>query len=184
MKPDKKQPDNQSHKIVWEGKYLRVRVSGTWEYAERPNAPAGVVIVAVTPEGNLLLTEQFRVPMGRNTIELPAGLSGDDDYAGEHYVETAKRELREETGYEAASWEELTQGPPSAGLSNEVVVFYLAKNLRKVSAGGGEGSEKIHVHHVPLKEARGWLTRKENEGATVDPKVYVGLYFLWQENGA
>src|SRR5687768_2614072 len=184
MKPEKKQPGNQSHKVVWEGKYLRVRVAGTWEYAERPNSPAGVVIVAVTPEGDLLLTEQFRVPMGRNTIELPAGLSGDDDYAGEHYVETAKRELREETGYEAGDWEELTQAPPSAGLSNEVVVFYLPKNLRKVSEGGGKGSEKIPVHYVPLKEALAWLKRKESEGATVDPKVYVGLYFLSQESGA
>jgi len=172
--------DQRDHKIVWEGKYLRVRVAGTWEYAERPNAPAGVAIVAVTPEGNLLLTEQFRVPMGRNVIELPAGLSGDEDYAGEHFAETARRELREETGYEAADWEELTQGPPSAGFSNEIVVFYLARNLRQTSAGGGAGSEKIHVHHVPLQQARAWLKQKEAEGATVDPKVFVGLFFLSQ----
>ena len=172
------QQDQPNPRIVWEGKYLRVRVSGTWEYAERPNAPAGVVIVAVTPERDLLLTEQFRVPMGRNTIELPAGLSGDDQYAGEHYLETARRELLEETGYEATDWQELTQGPPSAGLSNEIVVFYLAKNLRKVGTGGGEGSEKIHVHHVPLDHARAWLKQKESEGVSVDPKVYVGLYFL------
>ncbi|HET6407922.1 MAG TPA: NUDIX hydrolase [Chthoniobacteraceae bacterium] len=175
------QHNQKNDQIVWEGKYLRVRVSGTWEYAERPNSPAGVVIVAVTPEGDLLLTEQFRIPLGQNTIELPAGLSGDDDYAGEHYLETAKRELLEETGYEAAHWEELTQGPPSAGLSNEVVVFYLGKNLRKVSAGGGEGSEKIHVHHVPLTKARAWLKQRAAEGATIDPKVYVGLYFLSQD---
>lgn len=168
----------QDHKIVWEGKYLRVRVCGTWEYAERPNAPAGVVIVALTPDGDLLLTEQFRVPMGKNTIELPAGLSGDDVYAGETFLETAKRELLEETGYEAADWEELTKGPPSAGLSNEVAVFYLAKELRKVSAGGGEGFEKIHVHQVPLKDARTWLKAREQEGTAIDPKVYVGLFFL------
>lgn len=168
----------QNHKIVWEGKYLRVRVCGTWEYAERPNAPAGVVVVAVTPDQHLLLTEQFRVPMGRNVIELPAGLSGDDEYAGEAFLETARRELLEETGYEASIWEELTGGPPSAGLSNEVVVFFLGKDLRKVSSGGGQGSEKIQVHHVPLKEARSWLKAREQEGAAVDPKVYVGLYFL------
>ena len=168
----------QEHKIVWQGKYLRVRVHGTWEYAERPNTPAGVAIVAVTPEDELLLTEQFRVPMGRNTIELPAGLSGDDDYAGEHYAETAKRELREETGYEATDWQELTQGPVSAGLSNEVVAFYLGRNLRKVGAGGGEGSEKIHVHKVPVKEVPAWLKQKEREGIAVDPKIFVGLFFL------
>src|SRR5688572_22580058 len=72
-----------THQIVWEGKYLRVKVCGTWEYAERPNSPAGIVVIAVTPEGNLLLTEQYRVPMGKNVIELPAGLSGDESYGGE-----------------------------------------------------------------------------------------------------
>ena len=168
----------QEHKIVWQGKYLRVRVAGSWEYAERPNTPAGVAIVAVTPEGELLLTEQFRVPMGRNTIELPAGLSGDDDYAGEHYAETAKRELLEETGYEAEEWQELTQGPVSAGLSNEVVAFYLGRTLRKVGAGGGHGAEKIHVHKVPVKKVPAWLKEKEREGIAVDPKIFVGLYFL------
>lgn len=172
------QPNTSTHKIVWKGKYLRVRVSGSWEYAERPNAPAGVVIVALTPENELLLTEQFRVPMGRNVIELPAGLSGDDDYAGEHFVETAKRELREETGYEAGEWHELAKGPISAGLSNEIVVFYLGKTLRKISSGGGEGSEKIIVHHVPLARVRSWLKQKEDHGIAIDPKVYVGLYFL------
>ena len=168
----------ENHKIVWEGKYLRVRVSGSWEYAERPNAPAGVVIVALTPENELLLTEQFRVPMGKNVIELPAGLSGDDDYAGEHFIETAKRELREETGYEAGEWHELVKGPISAGLSNEIVIFYLGKNLRQIGAGGGHGSEKIHVHRVPFARVRTWLKQKEDHGIAIDPKVYVGLYFL------
>jgi ADP-ribose pyrophosphatase len=167
-----------NHKIVWEGKFLRVRVSGSWEYAERPNAPAGVVIVALTPENELLLTEQFRIPMARNVIELPAGLSGDEDYAGEHFVETAKRELLEETGYEAGEWHELVRGPISAGLSNEIVVFYLGKNLLRVGPGGGEGSEKIQVHRVPLARIRAWLKQREDQGVSVDPKVYVGLYFL------
>jgi ADP-ribose pyrophosphatase len=168
----------QEHKIVWEGKYLRIRVHGTWEYAERPNTPAGVAIIALTPEGELLLTEQFRVPVGRNTIELPAGLSGDDDYKGEHYAETAKRELLEETGYEADEWTELTQGPVSAGLSNEVVVFYRGEKLRKVGEGGGEGSEKIQVHKVLLREVPAWLRAKGREGIAIDPKIFVGLYFL------
>jgi ADP-ribose pyrophosphatase len=172
------QQDQRGHRIAWEGKYLCVRVEGAWEYVERPNAPAGVVIVALTPEGELLLTEQFRVPTGKNVIELPAGLSGDDDYAGEHFIETAKRELREETGYEADEWHELAKGPISAGLSNEIVVFYLGKNLRQIGVGGGEGSEKIHVHRVPLKKVRGWLQQKQEEGCWVDPKIYAGMYFI------
>ncbi len=167
----------QERRIVWEGKYLRIRICGRWEYAERPNSPAGIVIAAVTPEGELLLTEQYRVPVGKNTIELPAGLAGDEHYSGEEYVEAAKRELREETGYEAEEWEELTGGPPSAGLSNEMVVFFRARDLRKVGEGGGDGHESIRVHHVPLKNVTGWLKEKEKEGLLIDPKVFVGLYF-------
>src|SRR5688572_29314562 len=113
----------EAHKTGWEGKYLRIKVCGNWEYAERPNSPAGIVIVAVTSAGKLLLTEQYRVPLQKSVIELPAGLAGDEEYGGEEYVEAAKRELREETGYEAAEWEELAGGPPSAGFSNEIVVF-------------------------------------------------------------
>jgi ADP-ribose pyrophosphatase len=172
----------EERKIVWEGKYLRVRVCGRWEYAERPNSPAGIVIIAVTPEGKLLLTEQYRIPMQRNVIELPAGLSGDDEFHGEAHIEAAKRELLEETGYEASEWEELPGGPPSAGLSNEVVIFFRGRNLRKVGAGGGAGAESIRVHEVPLKEAPEWLKERMRQGISVDPKVYAGLYFLlhWQ----
>lgn len=166
------------HRTVWEGKYLRIKVCGRWEYAERPNSPAGIVIIAVTPEGNLLLTEQYRVPVGKNTIELPAGLAGDENYKGEQFISAAKRELREETGYEAADWEELAGGPPSAGLSNEMVVFFRAHHLRKVGEGGGEGAEDIRVHHVPLNGVRAWLKEKERSGLLIDPKIFAGLYFL------
>ncbi|HTG45528.1 MAG TPA: NUDIX hydrolase [Verrucomicrobiae bacterium] len=170
--------DQTEHKIAWQGKYLRIRVCGTWEYAERPNSPAGIVILAVTPEGKLLLTEQFRVPMQKCVIELPAGLAGDDQYDGEEFEEAAKRELREETGYEAAHWEKLIGGPTSPGLSNEMVVFFRGKDLRRVSEGGGEGGEKIVVHEVPVPEVAEWLHQKENEGLLIDPRIYAGLYFL------
>lgn len=170
------------HRTVWEGKYLRVKVCGTWEYAERPNSPAGIVIIAVTPEGKLLLTEQYRVPMGKRVIELPAGLSGDDEYRGEEYVEAARRELLEETGYEAERWVQLAGGPPSAGLSNEQVVFFRGSNLRKTGTGGGHGAERIVVYEVSLNEVERWLIKREKEGVSVDPKIYAGLYFLLRDN--
>ncbi len=172
---------NKEHKIVWEGKYLRVRVCGTWEYAERPNSPAGIVIIAVTPENKLLLTEQYRVPLQKNVIELPAGLAGDEHYGGEEFVEAARRELREETGYEAAEWEQLAGGPTSAGLSNEIVVFFRGRNLRKVCTGGGTADEKIKIHEIPISDAPKWLRNKEKEGISVDPRIYAGLFFLAQE---
>jgi ADP-ribose pyrophosphatase len=170
---------NEEHKTVWEGKFLRVKVSGHWEYAERPNSPAGVILVAVTPENEILLTEQFRIPLQKRVLELPAGLAGDGNYSGEPLLEAAKRELREETGYEASSWEELTGGPPSAGLSNEWVVFFRARDLCCVGPGGGEGEhEKIQIHKVPLATVHEWLVEKSRSGIAVDPKVYAGLYFL------
>jgi len=172
---------NKEHKTVWEGKYLRVRVCGSWEYAERPNSPAGIVIIAVTPENKLLLTEQYRVPMQKPVIELPAGLAGDEHYGGEEFVEAARRELREETGYEAAEWEQLVGGPTSAGLSNEIVVFFRGRKLRKVCSGGGSGDEKIRIHEVPLAQVPGWLKDKEKEDVAIDPRIYAGLYFLLQE---
>src|SRR5436190_1337344 len=157
----------EAHEIVWEGKYLRVRVCGTWEYVERPNSPAGIVIIAVTPENKLLLTEQYRVPLQKNVIELPAGLAGDEHYSGEEFVEAARRELREETGYEAAEWEQLVGGPTSAGLSNEIVMFFRGRNLRKVCEGGGRGDEKIKVHEVLVGSVPRWLQEKEKEGTAV-----------------
>jgi ADP-ribose pyrophosphatase len=171
------------HHTVWEGKYLRVRIRGHWEYVERSNSPAGIVIVALTPEGKLLLTEQYRVPVQKNTIELPAGLAGDDNYGGEPFVEAARRELLEETGYAAGEWEELAWGPPSPGLSNEIVVFYRARNLRKAGSGGGAGAEQIRVHEIPPSEAPAWLEEQARRGALIDPKVFAGLYFLSLKSG-
>ena len=118
--------------------------------------------------------------MGKKVLELPAGLSGDEHYGGEEFIEAAKRELREETGYEAVEWEQLAGGPPSAGLSNEVVVFFRARNLRKVGEGGGEKNESITVHKVHLPHVAEWLKAREKEGFLIDPKIYAGLYFLYR----
>jgi ADP-ribose pyrophosphatase len=169
----------EGHKIAWEGRYLRVRICDNWEYAERPNSPAGIVIVAVTEEDRILLTEQYRVPLQKNVIELPAGLSGDE--GDEEFVEAARRELLEETGYEAEEWQELASGPTSAGFCNEIVVFYRGRRLKKVSEGGGCNGESIQVHEVPLPEVHKWLCDKEKSGVVIDPRIYAGLYFALRE---
>src|SRR5438552_4530138 len=104
---------------VWEGKHLRVRKAGRWEYVERTNATGGVVIVGLTDDKKLLLVEQYRLPMRQKVIELPAGLAGDLQGAEtEELAEAAKRELLEETGYEARAMSFLMAGPSSAGLTN------------------------------------------------------------------
>ena len=89
----------------------------------------------------------------------------------------AGRELEEETGYSAESFERLTEGPPSAGLSSELVVFVRANGLKKISAGGGDGTENITVHEVALSGLTGWLQQREAEGLWVDPKVWAGAFF-------
>src|SRR5699024_2459270 len=89
--------------LLYAGDFLRVKRRGHWEYVERVNARAVVVIVAVTDAGELVLVEQPRVPVAANCIELPAGLVGDIAGAEDESLATAAaRELEEETGYRAA----------------------------------------------------------------------------------
>ena len=161
------------------GKWLRLRKRGRWEFAERVNAGGGVIIVAVTPENRLLLVEQYRAAIESKTIEMPAGLVGDlAESAGEHAVEAARRELLEETGYAASRFEFLMAGPSSSGMSNEIMAFVRAHDLRRVHEGGGDETEEIIVHEVPVADAPRWLVQKMAEGYSVDPKMFAGLYFL------
>jgi ADP-ribose pyrophosphatase len=166
--------------VLWTGSYLRVLKKGRWEWADRVGTSGAVAIVAVTDDRQVVLTEQHRVPMGKNVIELPAGLAGDEPGRTEEALETAaRRELLEETGFEASTWRFLTSGPPSAGLATEVVAFFLARGLRRTSQGGGQAHERIRVHLVPLPAVEEWLaSQQENHGALVDPKIFAGLYFL------
>src|SRR5581483_9781053 len=124
------------------GKFLALIKEGHWEYAERVNAHGAVIIVAVTEAENILLVEQYRIPLHTRTIELPAGIVGDEPGgAGESLAEAAKRELLEETGYAAEQFEELTTGPSSAGLTSELVTLVRASGLKRVQAGGGVAHE-------------------------------------------
>ncbi len=164
--------------ILAEGKHIRLMRRHGWEYAERANATGIVAVLAVTNEGRLILTEQYREPVRKSVIELPAGLAGDIcGEEGEALAKAAHRELLEETGYEAAQMVYLTEGPPSAGLSTEVITFFRAVGVRWVSSGGGVGHERIKVHEVPLAEAATWLQNAGARGLLIDPKVYTGLYF-------
>ena len=162
---------------LYEGHYLRLKKRDNWEYAERTNAGSAVIIIAVTPDDKLLFVEQFRVPMNANTIEMPAGLVGDLD-KNDTIELAAKRELLEETGWQADEVKVLLIGPSSAGMSNEVIAFARARNLTKINAGGGDESENITVHEVPVQDAPRWLTKKIAEGYSMDPKLWAGLWLL------
>ena len=162
---------------LYNGDYLRICRRDNWEYAERTNASAAVIIVAVTPEDRLVLVEQFRIPVNARTIEMPAGLVG--DLGDNESIETAAaRELIEETGWRAGHIQHLMTGPSSSGLSNEQVAFVRASQLEKIGEGGGDETEEIIVHEVPRKEAAAWLFARLQEGYSIDPKLYAGLYFI------
>lgn len=163
---------------LYEGKWLRLKKRGRWEFAERTNAGGmAVIIVAATPEGKLLFVEQDRVPVQGKTIEMPAGLVGDMD-AGESIELAASRELLEETGWQASRIDVLMSGPTSSGMSNERVAFVRASGLVRLHAGGGDASEQILVHEVPIAEAPAWLAGKMAEGYQLDAKLWAGLWLL------
>ena len=168
-------------RVLAEGRHIRLVRRRGWEYADRPNATGIVAILAITDDNRLVLTEQDREPVRKSVIELPAGLAGDvSGEADEALATAAHRELLEETGYQADGMVYLTEGPPSAGLSTEVITFYRATGLRKVGAGGGVDHEKIEVHEVPLAEVDNWLREAASAGRLIDPKIYTGLYFVRQ----
>lgn len=168
---------------LFNGRYLRLKRKGSWEYVERTNPGGAVIIIALTVEDNLLFVEQFRMAIGCKTIEMPAGLIG--DIAGQHnenVLEAARRELLEETGYAAGHFEYLMTGPSSSGMSSEEITFVRAYDLTRMHVGGGDETENIIVHEVPRVEASHWLWSKTQQGYSMDPKLYAGLYFL--EHGA
>jgi ADP-ribose pyrophosphatase len=164
-------------KRLGRGKYLELVYEGGYEFARRLNVSGVVAVVAVTADRELVLTDQYRPAVKRRVLDLPAGLAGDtSQHRKESLAAAAKRELLEETGFKARSMKPLFAGPPSAGMSTEVVTFFLAPNVVRVEDGGGHHSEAIHVHLVPISRGEQWLKRTARR-AYIDPKVYAGLWF-------
>ncbi|HPU15231.1 MAG TPA: NUDIX hydrolase [Polymorphobacter sp.] len=160
--------------LQWRGKFLEVHCEGTWEYAARTRSIGAAVILALTEAREIVLVEQFRVPFGRTCIELPAGLVG-DEVAGEAEAASAARELHEETGFEAAHWEDLGEFATSPGMSNESFRLYRATGLTRTGAGGGTPEEAITVHIVALSGLAEWLAVQRARGCIIDCRLVVGL---------
>ncbi len=166
-------------KILHEGKYLRFINEDGWEYVKRNNCTGIVIIVSRNRQGKAILVEQFRKAVGKPVIEWPAGLVNDGvSKTHESFAVAGKREMLEETGYWPKKMKRLVSGPASPGLCGEFVEFYLGSDLVKKGKGGGDHTENITVHEVPFSKVHGWLKRMEKKGKAVDPKVYIGLYFL------
>ena len=161
---------------VFSGRLLKVHrdrvrlpdgTAGVREYIRHPGA---VAIVALFDDGRVLLERQFRYPLHRVFIEIPAGKLE----AGEDHLETGKRELLEETGYVAAEWRKLGIIHNAIGYSDEVIEIWLARGLEMRQQALAEG-EFLQVFSVPLAEAQAMA----RDGRITDVKTIAGL--LWVE---
>jgi 8-oxo-dGTP pyrophosphatase MutT (NUDIX family) len=166
-----------SKKILWKGKFMSaVEITyrdahgavRTWEALERVGIGGIVVMVGVTPVGKVILEKQFRPPLGRDVIELPAGLVE----PGESFEVAAKRELIEETGWAASKLEFLAEGPISTGASTEMLRAYLCTELQHIGKNGGDDNEIIEVIETPLHDVQEFLRQAQTQGTLVDLKVF------------
>ena len=165
----------ESETIVWQGRFVVAKTRGKWEYVGRARNIRAAVILAVE-DGHVLLVEQFRVPLGRACIELPAGLIGDgDDDPGESTETAAARELEEETGYRAAKMESIGEFWSSPGMVTESFTLLRASGLTKVGPGGGTAGENITVHRIPRAEVPAFVAAKRAENCAIDVKLLLLL---------
>jgi ADP-ribose pyrophosphatase len=157
----------------WQGKYIKVTKQGRWEFVSRTRGVSAAVILAID-SGHVILVEQFRVPLGKRCLELPAGLVGDEQ-EGEAVHEAAIRELEEETGYRAERMVDLGRFHASPGMSSEGFNLLRAEGLTKVGEGGGVETEDIVVHRVALEAVPAFVDAKRAEGLAMDVKLLLLL---------
>jgi ADP-ribose pyrophosphatase len=163
--------------VVWQGRFVTAKKRGRWEYVSRARNIAAAVIVAIDrdEEGDhVLLVEQYRVPLDRICLELPAGLIGDET-EGEAVEIAAARELEEETGYRPARMTDLGLYYSSPGMVSEAFTLLRAEGLEKVSEGGGVEGENIVVHRVRLDGIADFVAAKREEGFAIDVRLLLLL---------
>ena len=119
----------------------------------------------------MLLVEQFREPLGKVCLELPAGLVGDQDDPDEQVLDAAGRELVEETGWKAESLESLGEFYSSPGMVSESFTLVRATGLRQTGVGGGTDGEDITVYRVPLAELSVFVEERRNAGVGIDVRI-------------
>lgn len=164
----------------WQGRFITAKTRGRWEYVSRARGIKAAVILAITPEDEVVLVEQFRIPLGKPCIEMPAGLIGDDAGGeGEEAATAAIRELEEETGYRAARIEDMGEYYSSPGMVSESFTLFRAYDLERVGPGGGVEGEGITVHHVPRADLPRFLAGKRGEGYGIDVRLLMLLSPLW-----
>ena len=147
---------------VFDGKLLHVRrdtvrlADGTLATREYIVHPGAVLVVPVLADGRLVVERQYRYPLGRVMIEFPAGKID----PGEAPLDTARRELREETGYLAASWRPLGRVHPVVSYSTEAIEFFVAEDLTQVGAQLDAG-EFLEIAPMAVPDMLAAIDREE-----------------------
>lgn len=160
-----------AEEVVWHGKFITAKRRGRWEYVGRARGIRAAVILAVE-DGHVLLVEQFRIPLGKRCLELPAGLIGDhDDVADEDALVAAGRELEEETGWRAETLETAGEFYSSPGMVSEHFTLVRASGLAQVGPGGGTEGEDITVHRVALAGLAQFVKERRQAGVGIDVRI-------------
>ncbi|RME75581.1 MAG: NUDIX hydrolase [Planctomycetota bacterium] len=161
-------------KEVFQGRKIRVCVDkiqnpkGAVGEREIVSHPGAVAMVPLLDDGQILLNRQYRHGAKKNLWEIPAGTLEE----GETPLSCAKRELIEETGYQAQKWKKLTCFYPTPGYSNEVIHIYLARELIKIEENPiAHKEESIDNYAFSLEEC----LAKIQKGAIEDGKTIIGL---------
>ena len=167
---------DQPEEIRWEGKFIAAKTRGRWEYVGRTRGIKAAAIIAIDEDADgtrhVILVSQYRVPLGRFCLEIPAGLVGDDDGAeDEAAYDAAARELEEETGYKAGKLKVLGEFYSSPGMVSECFTLLRASDLEKVSEGGGLEGENITVHRVALDRLSDFVAEWREAGHGVDVRI-------------
>ncbi|MGN0794424.1 MAG: NUDIX domain-containing protein [Aristaeellaceae bacterium] len=169
-------------KVVFEGKIIRLE---HWN-VELPNGrtalrevachPGASAVVALDEENNVILVHQYRAPVHRLTLEIPAGKL---DSAQEDPFECARRELSEETGLLADHWEKLTVLETTPGFCNERIHIYLATGLHQGDTHPDE-DEFVATTRMPLAEA----AARVMDGTFRDGKTALAILMAWTRHTA
>jgi ADP-ribose pyrophosphatase len=159
--------------VAWSGRFIEAKRLGKWEFVSRTGGVHAAAMVAID-DGEAILVEQYRVPIGARCLELPAGLVG-DEAEGEAVETAAIRELEEETGYRAERMVELGRFHASPGMSSEGFTLLRAEGLTRVGEGGGVSGEDIAVHRVKLADVPAFVAERRAQGVAVDSKLLLLL---------